>query len=160
MVTHIVRVKTPRSLPLENFEGGSHGTYREGVQLAIRRVQRRYNHLPFTRDVSYLRRSTFASGSYVIDVGVPLRYIATNICALFCGGMKSPLTMACTMKTPMMGNNTNFATQTEMIAAIGRREIGRGIFILAKEAPRRTRVSGMVMAPMKAAVGGRISFLR
>lgn len=93
-----------------------------------------------------------------MDVGVPLRYIATNICALFCGGMKPLLTMACTMNTPMAGNNTNFATQTEMIAAIGRREIGRGIFILAKEAPRSTRVSGMLMAPRKAAVGRRISF--
>ena len=86
-------------------------------------------------------------------------YIATNICALFCGGMKPPLTMACTMKMPMMGNNTSFATQTEMMAAIGRREIGRGIFILAKEAPRSTRVSGIDMAPMKLAVRRRISLL-
>lgn len=53
----------------------------------------------------------------------------------------------------MMGINTNFATQTEVIAAIGRREIGRGIFILAKEAPRSTVVSGMAMAPRKAAAG-------
>ena len=53
----------------------------------------------------------------------------------------------------MMGNNTNFATQTERIAAIGRREIGRGTFILAKEAPRSTRESGIVMAPRKEAIG-------
>ena len=99
-------------------------------------------------------------GSYVIEVGVPLMYIATNICALFCGGMRPPLTMACTMRTPMMGNNTNFAMQTEMIAAMGRREIGRGIFILAKEAPRSTRVSGMVMAPRNAAVEKGISLVR
>ena len=60
-----------------------------------------------------------------------------------------------------MGNNTIFATQTEMIAAMGRREIGRGIFILAKEAPRSTRVRGIVTAPMKAAVDGiGISFHR
>ena len=52
-----------------------------------------------------------------------------------------------------MGNNTNFATQTERIAAIGRREIGRGIFILAKEAPKSTRERGIEMAPMKAAIG-------
>lgn len=87
----------------------------------------------------------------MIDVGVPLRYIATNICALFCGGMKPLLTMACTVRTPMVGINTNFATQTEIIAAIGRREIGRGIFILAKEAPRSTVLSGTAIAPRNAA---------
>ena len=91
--------------------------------------------------------------SYVIEVGVPLRYIATNICALFCGGMRPLLTMACTMRMPMMGNSTNFATQTERIAAMGKREIGRGIFILAKEAPRSARESGIEMAPMKEANG-------
>lgn len=53
----------------------------------------------------------------------------------------------------MMGINTNFATQTEIIAAIGRREIGRGIFILAKEAPSSTVASGTAMAPRKAAAG-------
>jgi hypothetical protein len=52
-----------------------------------------------------------------------------------------------------MGNSTSFATQTERIAVIGRREIGRGIFILAKKEPKRTRVSGIVMAPTKAAIG-------
>ena len=93
------------------------------------------------------------SGSYVIEVGVPLRYMATNICALFCGGMRPPLTIACTTMTPITGNSTSFATQTERIAAIGRREIGRGIFILAKEAPKSTRESGIVMAPRKAAIG-------
>lgn len=60
--------------------------------------------------------------------------------------------MACTMKTPTTGSRTNFATQTERIAAIGKREIGRGIFILAKNEPRSTRVSGIVMAPTKAAI--------
>ena len=94
----------------------------------------------------------------MIEVGVPLRYIATNICALFCRGMRPHLIMACTMKMPITGNNTNFATQTERIAAIGRREIGRGIFILAKEEPRSTRVSGIVIAPRKVAIGKDISW--
>jgi len=93
--------------------------------------------------------------TWVMEVGVPLRYIATKICALFCGGMRPPLTMARTMRMPMTGNSTIFAMQTEMIAAIGRREIGRGIFILAKEAPSSTRVSGIMIAPMKAAVSMR-----
>lgn len=94
--------------------------------------------------------------SYVIEVGVPLRYIATKICTLFWGGMKPPVTIACTMKTPMMGSNTNFAKQTERIAATGRREIGRGTFILAKDAPKSTRESGIVMEPRKAAIGERL----
>jgi len=105
------------------------------------------------------RESKLSSGEYradtiscVIEVGVPLRYIATKICALFWGGINPFLTIACTRKTPMMGNNTIFATQTERIAAIGKREIGRGIFILAKKEPRSTRESGIVMAPTKAAV--------
>ena len=67
--------------------------------------------------------------------------------------------MARTMKMPIMGNNTNFAKQTERIAAIGRREIGRGIFILAKEAPRSTRESGIVIAPRKAAIREGVSWL-
>jgi hypothetical protein len=65
--------------------------------------------------------------------------------------MKPPFTIACTLSTPMMGNNTNFAIQTERMAAIGRREIGRGTFILAKNEPRSTRESGIVIDPTKAA---------
>jgi hypothetical protein len=34
------------------------------------------------------------------------------------------------MRTPMTGKSTNLEIQTETIAAIGKREIGRGIFIL------------------------------
>ena len=90
--------------------------------------------------------------SYVMEVGVPLRYIATKICTLFWGGMKPCLTIACTRKTPMIGNNTNFTIQTERIAAIGNRENGRGIFILAKKEPRSTRERGIEIAPTKAAI--------
>jgi hypothetical protein len=92
----------------------------------------------------------------VIEVGVPLKYIVAKICTLFCGGIKPLFTIAWTMKIPMMGNITSFATQTERIAAIGRREIGRGIFILAKKVPRSTRESGIVIEPMKAAIGMRV----
>lgn len=95
------------------------------------------------------------TSSYVIEVGVPLRYIDTKICALFCGGIKPALTIACTRKTPMMGNSTILAIQTERIAAIGKRENGRGIFILAKKEPRSTRESGIDMAPTKTAIGER-----
>lgn len=93
---------------------------------------------------------------YVIEVGVPLKNIATKICTLFCDGIKPPFTIACTTKTPMMGNSTNLAIQTEIIAAIGRREIGRGIFILAKKEPRSTQPKGTAIAPMKEAMAERL----
>ena len=99
-------------------------------------------------------------GSYVMDVGVPLRNMATKIWTLFCGGMKPPFIIAWTMKTPMMGNNTSFAIQTERMAAIGRREIGRGTLILAKKEPKSTRESGMVIAPTKAANGDKVRSAR
>lgn len=152
VVTHIVRAKTPNPTPSDEFKNGSYNTYREGIQLAVRRVQGRYHQLAIQRMIEPSRRSTVKLDSYVIEVGVPLRYIATKICALFCGGIRPLLTMACTTRMPMIGNNTIFATQTEMIAAIGKREIGRGIFILAKEEPRSTRESGIEIAPMKEAI--------
>ena len=61
---------------------------------------------------------------------------------------------------PMIGNSTSFAMQTERMAAIGRREIGRGTFIRAKKEPKSTRESGIVIAPTKAANGDKVRSVR
>ena len=53
----------------------------------------------------------------------------------------------------MTGKSTSLAIQTERMAAMGNREIGRGIFILAKKEPKSIRESGIVMEPRKAAIG-------
>ena len=59
----------------------------------------------------------------------------------------------------MTGKSTSLATQTERIAAMGKRENGRGISILAKKEPKSTRESGIVMEPMNEAIGN-VSWLR
>lgn len=52
----------------------------------------------------------------------------------------------------MTGRIANFTAQTESMAGMGKRDIGRGILKRAKEAPRSISAIGTAMLPTNLAV--------
>ena len=127
-------------LTLDKEESG------KGVRLPTRSVQRRDDELAVPESIRTSIPS-FRSGTHLTAVGVPLRKIRINL-SVFSFRSRNPVSVrAITKNTPTTGRMTIFAIVVMNIAAIGRRERGRGSWMREKLTPRRMRASGTATPP-------------